>query len=77
MVNKHRKRCSISLIIGKATQTTVRYHLTFIKMAIIRNKQKTAIIGEGVEKLKPLWFSGGSIKRYSRYGKQCSRPLKP
>lgn len=62
---------------GEATQTTVRYQLTFIKMAIIINKQKTAIIGEDVEKFKALCFSGGNIKWYSCYGKQDSNSLKP
>ena len=38
MVNKHVKRCSITLIIRELhIKTTMRYHLTLARMAIIKN----------------------------------------
>ena len=50
MANKHMKRCSPSLIIKEMQiKTTMRYHLTPVRMAIIKSLQ-TINAGEGVEK---------------------------
>ena len=52
MANKHMKRCSISLIIREMQiKTSMRYHLTPVRMAIIKSLQ-TITVGEGVEKRK-------------------------
>ena len=53
IANKHMKGCSTSLIIREMqSKTTVRYHLTPVRMTIIKNLQ-TMNAGEGVEKREP------------------------
>ena len=61
MVNKLMGRCSASLIIREEQiKTTMRYHLTPVRMAISKSLQ-TINAGEGVEKRETSGISGGNV----------------
>ena len=61
MANKHTKRFSASLIIREIQiKTTIKYHLTSLRMAIIKYLQ-TINSGEGVEEKEPSYTFGGNV----------------
>ena len=60
MANKHMERFSTSLTIREMQiKTTVRYHLTSVRMAAIKSLQAINA-GEGVEKGEPSYTVGGN-----------------
>ena len=56
-------------------KTTMSYHLTPVRMAIIKSLQITNA-GEGTEKREPPYTVSGNVNWCSHYGEQYAGSLK-
>jgi hypothetical protein len=60
MAKKHMKKCSPPLAIKEMQiKTTLRIHLTFVRIAIIKTPPTTGV-GENVGKKEPWYTAGGN-----------------
>jgi hypothetical protein len=60
MCKKYMKKCSLSLAIKEMqVKTTRRFHLTPVRLGIIRNTNKTGV-GKDVGNKEPSFTAGGN-----------------
>jgi hypothetical protein len=63
-------KCSTSLVRKEMQiKTILRFHLTPIRMAIIKGKHNNTC-WQGCGKAGPFYTAGGNVRQYNHYGKQ-------
>jgi hypothetical protein len=70
MAKYHMKKCSPSLAIKEMQiKTTLRFHLTPVRIAIIKTPPITNF-GKDAGKKEPSYSAGGNVSLYNHFGKQ-------
>ena len=70
-----KRRSTLLIITEMQIKTTMRYHLTLARMAIIKNSQ-TINTGEGVERREPSYTVGRNVNWRNHHGEQHGVSLK-
>ena len=74
IANRHVKRLTLLITRERQIETTMKYHLTPVRMAIIKNLH-TVNAGEGVWKRDSFYTVGGNVNWCSHYGEQYGDSL--
>jgi hypothetical protein len=68
MASKYMKKCSSSLVIKEMQIKTLRFHLTPVRMAIIKSNNNKC--WQRCHETGTLYTVGGKANYYNHYGKQ-------